>query len=194
MVETRNQQQSGQGLKVLIVDDDIPTRILLRAALNQWGYQIVEAGDGEEAWMILQSKDAPELLISDWIMPKLDGLGLCERIKKELSKPPYIILLTQMGGTANIIKGLEAGADEFLAKPFNMAELRSRLTVGARIVHYEQALEKTKSNTVESDLGIKSILTSLQTQIENAGGFMQEEKNNERTRIVIELPNSNEKR
>jgi DNA-binding response OmpR family regulator len=129
--------QSTEVLKVLIADDDPPTRVLLRAAISQWGYQVVEAKDGEEAWDILQTSDAPRLLIIDWLMPKLDGVDLCRRIKQEFAQRPYIILLTQVVGTANIVKGLEAGADEFLSKPFNMAELRSRLSVGTRIVQYE---------------------------------------------------------
>ena len=128
--------------KVLIADDDPPTRVLLRAAILQWGFEAVEAKDGEEAWEILQQPDAPRLLIIDWLMPKLDGLSLCARIKERLTYQPYpyVILLTQVSGTANIVKGLEAGADEFLSKPFNMAELRSRLSVGERIITYEHAL------------------------------------------------------
>jgi len=132
--------QETENIKVLIADDDPPTRILLRAAISQWGYEVIEASNGEEAWEILQKPNAPRLLILDWLMPKLDGIGLCERIKHEHLSHPYIILLTQVTGTTNIIKGLEAGADEFLSKPFNMAELRSRLSVGARIIRFENTL------------------------------------------------------
>lgn len=126
--------------KVLIADDDPPTRMLLRAAISQWGYDVVEASDGEEAWHILQQADAPRILILDWLMPRLDGLALCSRIRKELEYQHYIILLTQVAGTTNLIKGLEAGADEFLSKPFNMAELCSRLAVGSRIINFESTL------------------------------------------------------
>jgi DNA-binding response OmpR family regulator len=136
------QDQKPEPLKVLIADDDPPTRVLLRAAINQWGYKVIESKDGEEAWGVLQQADAPQLIILDWLMPKIDGLDLCKRIKSELTYRPYIILLTQVAGTANIIKGLEAGADEFLSKPFNMAELRSRLSVGSRIIHYKEELAK----------------------------------------------------
>jgi DNA-binding response OmpR family regulator len=127
-------------LTVLIADDDPPTRILLRAAITQWGYKVIAAQDGEEAWDVLQKPDAPKLLILDWLMPKLNGLDLCHRIKQELKTRPYIILLTQVTGTENIVKGLEAGADEFLSKPFNMAELNSRLSVGARIIEFDNTL------------------------------------------------------
>lgn len=143
-------QQIGTSLKVLIADDDPPTRILLRSAVAQWGYQVVDVTDGEKAWEILQQPDAPCLLILDWLMPKLDGAALCKRIKHELSSyHPYIILLTQMTGTANVIKALDAGADEFLSKPFNMAELRSRLSVGTRIVKYEKILAE-KNNELKA--------------------------------------------
>jgi DNA-binding response OmpR family regulator len=118
----------------------------LRAAISQWGYNVIEAVDGEEAWNRLQVTDAPQLLILDWLMPKIDGIDLCRRIKSNLGYHPYVILLTQVAGTSNIIKGLEAGADEFLSKPFNMAELRSRLSVASRIIHFE--IEMAKQNTV----------------------------------------------
>src|SRR3990167_8971007 len=131
-----------QTLKVLVADDDPPTRILLRTAIAQWQYEVMVAKDGEEAWEILQQSDAPRLLVLDWLMPKIDGITLCERIKKSLKHYTYIILLTHQTGTENVIKGLEAGADEFLSKPFNMAELRSRLSVGARIVMYDHTLTK----------------------------------------------------
>lgn len=129
-------------IKVLIADDDAPTRILLRAAVSQWGYDVVEAADGEDAWNILQQPNMPQLLIVDWLMPKLDGIDLCRRVKNEIKYFPYIILLTQLSGTTNIVKGLEAGADEFLSKPFNMAELQSRLSVGARIIRYKNKLSR----------------------------------------------------
>src|SRR5438105_1108943 len=101
-------------LKVLVADDDLPTRMLLRAAIQQWGYTVIEASDGEEAWKLLNDEDSPNLLVVDWLMPKLDGVALCQRIKDKLPYNPYIILLTQVTGTSNIIKALEAGADEFL--------------------------------------------------------------------------------
>lgn len=127
--------------KILVADDDATTRMMLRAAVAQWGYEVTEANNGEEAWEILQRADAPRLLIIDWMMPKLDGVELCSRIRKELKFHHYIILLTQLAGAANLIRGLEAGADEFLSKPFNMAELCSRLSVGARILHFENKID-----------------------------------------------------
>jgi DNA-binding response OmpR family regulator len=121
---------------------------LLRHAVKNWGYEVVEAADGEEAWQLLQQPNVPKLLIVDWLMPKLDGIDLCRRIKNEMKDCPYIILLTQLSGTTNIVKGLEAGANEFLSKPFNMAELQSRLSIGARIIRYQSSLtDKVKMLT-----------------------------------------------
>jgi DNA-binding response OmpR family regulator len=140
--ELKEKNIKAEPIRVLIADDDTPTRILLRAAVSQWGYEVIEAADGEEAWNILQKPDIPQLMIVDWLMPKLDGIDLCRRVKKEIEHYPYIILLTQLSGTTNIVKGLEAGADEFLSKPFNMAELQSRLSVGARIIHYKSKLAR----------------------------------------------------
>lgn len=133
---------SSDSVKVLIADDDEAMRTLLRAAITQWGYHVIEASNGEEAWEILLQPDAPQLLILDWRMPKLNGLVLCERIRNELDSYPYIIFLTQVSGTKNILKGLEAGADEFLLKPVNFPELRIRLFAGERIVKYLQIIKK----------------------------------------------------
>ncbi|MHB1948156.1 MAG: response regulator [Gammaproteobacteria bacterium] len=143
-------------IKVLVADDDPPTRLLLKAGILRWGYKVVEAVNGEEAWEILNKTDPPDILILDWMMPVLDGIGLCERIKGQLSYKPYIILLTQIAGSQNIIKGLEAGADEYLSKPFNMAELQSRLSVGARLVNYKIQLKEhtAKANEITSQISI----------------------------------------
>lgn len=147
-------------LKVLIADDDPPTRILLRAAVGQWGYDIVEAKDGEEAWDLLQQPNPPRLLILDWLMPKLDGIGLCARVKSNTNLHFYIILLTQLSGSTNVVKGLEAGADEFLSKPFNMAELRSRLAVGAKIIAYENEIIE-KNTTINKCIDDIKLLSTL---------------------------------
>lgn len=165
-------QANQQPMKVLIADDDLPTRMLLRAAMNQWGYDVVEASDGEQAWEILQKDFPPMLLVIDWLMPKLDGIELTKRIKKELNYHPYIILLTQVTGTANIVKALEAGADEFLTKPFNMAELRSRLSVGVKILGYKNIVAEQTQQLKELGLrssheGLDLTKNGLYTTIEN---------------------------
>jgi DNA-binding response OmpR family regulator len=195
--QTEQLSPKPKSIRVLIADDDPPTRMLLRAAISQWGYDPIEVGDGEKAWEILQQPDPPRLLILDWLMPQLDGIVLCERIKTTLPYHPYIILLTQVVGTANIVKGLEAGADEFLSKPFNMAELRSRLSVGARIIGYENKLaaqnaelqkyiNQTQTAQAPDDHNIEFMLTEL---VERHGGLIEKDNANRGSvRYIIDLP------
>jgi DNA-binding response OmpR family regulator/HPt (histidine-containing phosphotransfer) domain-containing protein len=143
---SKEKHQSLSMPKVLVADDDEATRILLRVAIVPWGYKVVEAKDGEEAWEILQKSDPPQILILDWLMPKLDGVALCKRINEELESRPYIIFLTRMTGTENVIQGLEAGADEFMLKPFDLSELRIRIFAGERIIKYRNQL--TEQNKI----------------------------------------------
>lgn len=129
-------------LQILVADDDSATRMLLNIALTKWGYQVLDAEDGDIAWRRISHPGAPRLLLLDCNMPKQSGYELCTRIRTELTNyNPYIILLTHDSGQENVIKGLDAGANEFLTKPFNAGELRSRILVGERIVRYEDALQ-----------------------------------------------------
>lgn len=158
---------------ILIADDDLSTRMLLRATITQWDFPVVEASDGEEAWEILKGNDSPQIVTVDWMMPKIDGLSLCRRAKT-LYNPPYMILLTSMSGTANIVNALDSGADDFLTKPFNYVELRSRLFVAQRIVNFTDRLEcmienqkphiKISTNNLTK---VFSKMTELSQQIHN---------------------------
>ena len=128
-------------MKVLIAEDDTISRRLLEATLMRWGYEVVVASDGVEAWEALQGDDAPLLAILDWMMPGMDGLELCRRIRKmPSSTPPYLMLLTAKGRREDLVTGLEAGANDYVAKPFNREELRARVQVGVRMVELQQSL------------------------------------------------------
>jgi DNA-binding response OmpR family regulator len=156
---------------ILIADDDNPTRMLLRAEITQWNYPVVEAVDGEEAWKKINSPNPPRILILDWMMPKIDGVTLCKKIKTQMSISPYIILLTQISGTSHAINAIEAGADEFLTKPFNHTELRSRLLAAHRIIAYEEKISeisKTHNDAMTSKhlKYIYEMVTSLQNKLE----------------------------
>jgi DNA-binding response OmpR family regulator len=174
-------------MRVLIADDDPPTRILLRAAISQWGYSVVEAADGEEAWKLLNESAVQHLVILDWVMPKLDGLDVCRKIVNDLPYRPYIILLTQVSGTENIIKGLEGGADEFLSKPFNMAELRSRLSVGARIINYKMELDK-KCKQLQSYISnlefVATLTADIRGKVDEFAHALASIKNTDKNTIV----------
>lgn len=130
-------------MKILIVEDDPISRRLLEAFLCDWGYQVQVTMDGSEAWDEIQKPEAPSLVISDWMMPNMDGLELCGRIRKmEKSGYTYFILLTSKGRKEDLIKGLEAGADDFLIKPFDREEMKYRIGIGERIIRLEQRILK----------------------------------------------------
>jgi DNA-binding response OmpR family regulator len=128
-------------VKVLIVDDEPVIRRLLDTSLTEWGYEVVPATGGEEAWRIFQRDDAPSLGILDWTMPGMDGLELCKRVRTlAKAQKPYLIFLTAKGRTADVVTGLEAGADDYMVKPFVREELRSRVRVGFRMLALQAEL------------------------------------------------------
>jgi len=133
-------------MKVLIVDDDVTYRRLLTTILVAKGHQVAEAPDGQTAWEMLQREPFP-FVISDWMMPVVDGPELIQRIRKAgFPNYTYIILLTARNARDDVVDGLEAGADDYLTKPFDLGELRARVAIGERILNLEtrlrQALER----------------------------------------------------
>ena len=107
-------------MRILIADDDNVSRLLVSSALGDPGHQIVEAEDGEAAWRILKQSSAPQLVVLDWMMRRMDGLEVVRKVRSERqSFPCYIILLTRLGSTEDIVRGLDAGADDYLGKLFN---------------------------------------------------------------------------
>lgn len=128
-------------MKILLAEDDPVTRRLVESQLRKWGHEIVVAPDGELAWRVLQRPDAPAIAVLDWVMPGMDGLDLCKGVRG-LGREPYtyLILLTARGGLQNIVEGFEAGADDYIVKPFDVNELRVRIKTGERIVALHQEL------------------------------------------------------
>jgi len=133
-------------VKILIADDDYTTRAMLQAVLNKWGYEVVTTASGTEAWTVMQRKDAPQMLILDWMMPGMDGPELCRKLRQqEQADGLYLILLTSKSGRQDIVEGLETGADDFIIKPYNSDELRARVNVGKRMLELQTKLrEKEK--------------------------------------------------
>lgn len=128
-------------MRVLIAEDDPISRRLLEATLTRWGYGVVVTADGTEAWEALRRGDAPSLVILDWMMPGMDGPEVCREARAiPRATPPYIILLTAKGRREDIVAGLEAGANDYITKPFDREELRARVAVGVRVLGLQQSL------------------------------------------------------
>ena len=120
-------------MRILIADDDRMSTMMLGRTLEHWGFEVVVVNDGVAAWDCIAGKEPPELVIADWMMPGLDGIELCRRIRAtELHAPVYVILLTARTSRQDLVAGLEAGADDYLTKPFDPDELRARIHVGQR--------------------------------------------------------------
>lgn len=128
-------------MRALIAEDDSISRRMLEAFLVKWGYEVMVATEGEDAWGILHGNDAPRLAILDWMMPGRDGIEICRGLRLKKGRPYiYIILLTARGQKEDIVEGLEAGADDYVTKPFDPYELRARLRAGRRIVELQEQL------------------------------------------------------
>jgi serine/threonine-protein kinase len=122
-------------MKVLIADDDPVWRKLLTQNVKKWGYEVIEAEDGRQAWNMIQEHRAPRIALLDWQMPELDGVDICRRIRSSLNLPfIYTIILTSRDSRADMVAGFESGADDYLIKPVDMTILRSRLSAAVRIV------------------------------------------------------------
>lgn len=128
-------------MKILIAEDDPDSRQLLQIMAGRWGYEPLEARDGVEALEALQQEDAPQLALLDIMMPRMDGLEVCRRAKEmSMAVPFYIIMLTAKTLPKEVVTGLEAGADDYLTKPFDPQELRARIKVGERILGLQTSL------------------------------------------------------
>jgi len=129
-------------MKILIAEDDATSRLILERVLTKWGYDVVSAKDGDEAWALLNQGDAPTLLLLDWVMPGRDGVEICKELREGdlRSFPFYIILLTGKDRKQDIVKGLNAGANDYVTKPFDNDELHARIGVGRRVVELQQQL------------------------------------------------------
>jgi DNA-binding response OmpR family regulator len=128
-------------VRILIAEDDPVSRRVLEATLQKWGYQLTVTADGDEAWAALCADDPPHLVILDWMMPGMDGPEICSRLRqREDGGLFYIVLLTARSQPEDIVAGLEAGADDYVTKPFNREELRARVQTGQRIIRLQEKL------------------------------------------------------
>lgn len=131
-------------MKILVAEDDFASRLILQVVLEKWKYEVISVSDGKEAWNVLKQKDAPSIAILDWEMPELDGVGVCRMVKElERDNPIYVIILTGRTSKEDIVQGLDAGADDYVTKPFDENELRARVRVAERMVNIQASLSET---------------------------------------------------
>ena len=128
-------------MKILIADDDFTSRIMLAEVLKKRGHEVVETTNGLEAWETMQQPDTPRMAILDWMMPEMDGVEVCRNIRSmETDLPPYVIMLTSKLEKEDVVAGLEAGADDYIAKPYAATELHARVEVGRRMIEIQAQL------------------------------------------------------
>lgn len=145
-------------MKILIAEDDPVIRRLLEVTLSGWGYEIQLACDGPTACNALEGHPSPQLALLDWMLPEIDGLEICRRIRsKPAGKAIYIILLTTKNRKEDVIAGLDNGADDYITKPFDREELRARLRAGCRIVELQVSLAKRFAELEASVARIKEL-------------------------------------
>lgn len=160
-------------MKILIAEDDSTSRTMLEAVLIKWGYEVSCTSDGDEAYAAFQQCDTPQLAILDWMMPKMDGLTLCRKLRKQERKDPlYLILLTSRGESGDIVRGLEAGADDYIAKPYDNAELKARVDVGRRMLMLQNEMrEREKLQGVLEMAG--AVCHELNQPLQVVSGFAE---------------------
>jgi two-component system, cell cycle response regulator len=132
-------------MRILIADDERVSRLMLQTFLAKWGYDVVQAENGDEAWEKLKAPDAPRIALLDWMMPGQNGVDLCRTVRKLRPEPyTYILLLTAKDAKDGVVEGLESGADDYLTKPFNPHELKARIRVGLRLLDLEDNLVQAR--------------------------------------------------
>src|SRR5215471_7851783 len=156
-----------KAMRVLAAEDNPVFQSMLRTLLRKWGYDAVLAQDGNEALRILESDDAPRLAVLDWMMPGLDGVEICRRVRSANREPYlYILLLTARNESDDLIAGMDAGADDYLTKPFNAHELRVRIRAGRRILDLQDALRQQATHAgLTGLLNRNSVLEKLDEEI-----------------------------
>ena len=160
-------------MDVLIAEDDAPSRLILQSLLTKWGYTVTAAADGDEAWRILCYPKHPQLVILDWMMPGIDGTEIVRRLRvKEGEETHYVIIMTSGTSANSATQALEAGADDFIAKPFNNAEFRARVDVGRRVTHLHGALaEKIRRLEAATETISRLARTDELTELHNRRSF-----------------------
>lgn len=138
-------------MRILMAEDESISRFLLETSLKKWEYDFVVATDGAQAWDILQGDDPPQLAILDWMMPQIDGIDVCRRARKKPElQQLYVIMLTTKTEEEEIVEGLQAGANDYVAKPWRPRELQARIQVGERVIQLQDELSQRVRELEES--------------------------------------------
>lgn len=127
-------------MKILVAEDDPVARLITVESLNSWGYEVIEAHDGQQALDAISQDSGIKLLLIDWTMPALTGIEVCKQLKQQKEALFYIIMLTSMSGTERLVEAMDAGADDFITKPFLPEELKVRIRAGSRVLEQEEKL------------------------------------------------------
>ncbi len=137
-------------MNILIADDDATNRLILRRFLEKWGYQVTATENGAQAWEAMQAAQVPGIALLDWMMPEMDGIEICRRLRAQSGAPYiYVILLTAKSQKQDILAGFAAGADDYLSKPFDTDELAARVRAGLRVVELHAELLQSRQKLQE---------------------------------------------
>ena len=155
---------------ILIADDDRISRLMLENALRKWDYNVTSAEDGAEAWDKLRQPDAPKLVILDWMMPGMSGPEVCQKVRQLKGEAyVYIILLSAKDQTRDMVEGLDAGADDYLSKPFDKQELEARLRAARRVLSAEEALQRmSATDELTGLLNRRALTQKLNEEVERS--------------------------
>jgi len=168
---------------VLIAEDDVISRRVLEEFLARWGFRVLIATDGQSALDILESEDPPKLVVLDWMMPGMTGVDVCRRLRAQgATISPYVIILTARGSPGDVVEGLEAGADDYVCKPFNSSELKARVRNGARLLDLQLKLRDRVRELEEALVRVKQLqgllpICSYCKKIRRDGDYWQQVEN-----------------
>ena len=165
-------------MEVLLVEDSPVYRKLVGTHLENWGFKLTVAKDGHDAWNLLQRSDCPKLVLLDWVLPGMDGIEICRKIRQAAKGPQYsyIIILTGKDAKKDMLEAMQAGADDYLVKPFDELELKARLLVGKRILALQEELVAAQESmrhaaTHDSLTGLMNrgeVMDTLRRELERA--------------------------